>query len=102
MKTLPSSIEEESLRIPPATHGRRVWLRVGTLLDGTSREPLNDAHLVYDAEAIHHVGNSNALPPSNLLNAGQSEPDAELPDWTLLPGLIEAHAHFFLEGGELD
>jgi imidazolonepropionase-like amidohydrolase len=25
-----------------------------------------------------------------------------LPDHTLLPGLIESHAHFFLEGGELD
>ena len=39
---------------------------------------------------------------ANLLNAGQSEPDCDLPEYTLLPGLIDAHAHFFLEGGELD
>jgi predicted amidohydrolase YtcJ len=36
-----------------------------------------------------------------LLNANQQKPDLDLPDYTLLPGLIEAHAHFFLEGGEL-
>ena len=29
-------------------------------------------------------------------------PDAELPEYTLLPGLIDAHTHMFLEGGELD
>ncbi|NUO83945.1 amidohydrolase family protein, partial [candidate division KSB1 bacterium] len=37
-----------------------------------------------------------------LLNPGQNQPDVELHDYTLLPGLIEAHAHLFLEGGELE
>ena len=36
------------------------------------------------------------------MNPGQQEPDLDLPDHTLLPGLIEAHAHLFLEGGELN
>ncbi len=32
----------------------------------------------------------------------RSEPDRDLPDYTLLPGLTDAHTHLFLEGGELD
>ncbi|HMP82689.1 MAG TPA: amidohydrolase family protein [Verrucomicrobiota bacterium] len=86
--------------IPPATVERRVWLRVGALLDGVSTRPLRDAHVVYDAEKILFVGETS--PPAHLLNPGQCQPDADLPDHTLLPGLIEAHAHLFLEGGELD
>jgi imidazolonepropionase-like amidohydrolase len=86
--------------IPAATDGRSVWLRVGTLLDGVSTQPLRNAHVVYDKNKILFVGENS--PPANLLNANQRGPDLDLPDHTLLPGLIEAHAHFFLEGGELN
>ncbi len=86
--------------IPTATGNRRVWLRVGTMLDGTSSRPLRTAHIVYDHREILHA--SEAQPPVDILNEGQKTPDTELPDYTLLPGLIEAHAHFFLEGGELE
>jgi imidazolonepropionase-like amidohydrolase len=86
--------------IPAATVDRRVWLRVGTLLDGVGTVPLHAAHLVYNAEEILFVGEN--APPAEVLNPGQRAPDADLPDYTLLPGLIEAHAHLFLEGGELD
>ncbi|HET7536353.1 MAG TPA: amidohydrolase family protein, partial [Candidatus Didemnitutus sp.] len=79
-----------------------VWLRVGTLLDGTSTIPARDVHVVYDAKAIRFVGRNGRTPPNELLRAGQAAPDADLPGATLLPGLIEAHAHLFLEGGELD
>jgi imidazolonepropionase-like amidohydrolase len=85
--------------IPLATTQNRVWLRVGTLLDGTSKEPLRNAHVVYDAEKILYAG--IALPPETL-TGGLRAPDADLPEQTLLPGLIEAHAHLFLEGGELN
>ncbi len=88
------------LPFPAATGGRKVWLRVGTLLDGVSTKPLHDAHVVYDKSVIHFAG--NAPPPADLLNANQQQPDLDLPEYTLLPGLIEAHAHFFLEGGELN
>jgi imidazolonepropionase-like amidohydrolase len=88
------------LSIPSATGKRRIWLRVGTLLDGISPNPWRDAHVVYDQNQILFAGEN--APPANLLNAGQGEPDLNLPDFTLLPGLIEAHAHFFLEGGELN
>lgn len=86
--------------IPSATKERRIWLRVGTLLDGVSTQPLHNAHVVYDQNHILFAGEDS--PPADLLNTGQSAPDVDLPDYTLLPGLIESHAHFFLEGGELD
>ncbi len=91
-----------SALIPPATDGRRVWLHVGTLLDGTSTQPLRDAHVVYDAREILFVGTNGSTPPRKLVMPGQTAPDAHLPDGTVVPALIEAHAHLFLEGGELD
>ena len=82
------------------TDDRRIWLRVGTLLDGVSTVPLQNANIVYDRKSILFAGED--LPPRDLLNAGQREPDRDLPEFTLLPGLIDAHTHFFLEGGQLD
>ena len=90
---------EEVLR--PAAADSPVWLRVGTLFDG-ERTVRGGAHVVYDARGIRFVGEGSATPPADLLREGQSAPDADLPEFTLLPGLIEAHAHLFLQGGELD
>jgi imidazolonepropionase-like amidohydrolase len=88
--------------LPTATLSHPVWLHVGTLLDGTSTVPARDAHVVYDREGIRFVGRAGQKPPRELIRAGQTAPDVTAPDATLLPGLIEAHAHLFLEGGELD
>ena len=74
-----------------------VWLQAGTLLDGLGA-PVRDGHLVYDSGRIRHAG--AAAPAADLLRPGQRGPDAVLPHHTVLPGLIEAHAHLFLEGGE--
>lgn len=86
--------------VPAPSRDRRVWLRVGTLLDGTSAQPLRNAHIVYDCEQILYVGADT--PRRELLNPDQHAPDSDLADYTLLPGLIDAHTHLFLEGGELD
>lgn len=91
---------ETTIPMPPATNRRRIWLRVGTLLDGGSAPPMRNAHLVYSGGGILFVGQDS--PPRSVLNDEQKQPDADLPDYTLLPGLIDAHTHFFLEGGELD
>ena len=88
--------------VPRATRERRVWLRVGTLLDGTSTAPAHDANVVYDASAIRFVGHAGRTPHREWLRPGQDQPDLDASDCTLLPGLIEAHAHLFLEGGKLD
>jgi imidazolonepropionase-like amidohydrolase len=88
------------MTIPCATNERRIWLRVGTILDGLRTQPLRNGHVVYDKNRILFVGEDD--PPADLLNSGQQEPNVDLPDYTLLPGLIESHSHFFLAGGELD
>jgi len=99
---MPPAHTSDMTPIPAANAGRRIWLHVGTLLDGTCTQPAHDVDVVYDAREILFVGLNGQTPPRDLLSAGQSAPDASLPDATLLPGLIEAHAHFFLEGGELN
>lgn len=88
--------------LPAATRDRAVWMHVGTMLDGTNTAPQRDAHLVYNAAEILFVGVNGRTPPRELLRDGQTTPDLHAPDATLLPGLIDAHAHLFLEGGELD
>lgn len=90
----------ESALVPIATDDRRVWLRVRTLVDGVSTKPLRNANVVYDKTKIVFAGENS--PPADLLNPDQRRPDLDLPDHTLLPGLVEAHAHLFLEGGELN
>jgi imidazolonepropionase-like amidohydrolase len=56
--------------------------------------------VVYDQNQFLFAGEKS--PPAEMLNPNQRLPDAHLPEFTALPGLIEAHAHFFLEGGELN
>jgi len=101
MQNLANRNRDPEISIPPASGGRKIWLRVGKLFDG-AREPLRDAHVVYDAEHILFAAEGKKLPPSNLLNPGQTQPDLDLPHYTVIPGLIEAHAHLFLGGAELD
>ena len=79
-----------------------VWVRVGQLLDGNSDQVTESAHLVYDALKIRYVGSSQSPPPAELIRAGQTVPDADLPEYTVMPMLIEAHAHLFLEGEPVD
>lgn len=93
---------KEQISIPRATGTRRIWLRVGTLIDGGNKQPLRNAHIVYDSASILYVADEKNPPPSNIISPGQSRPDLDLPEFTLLPGLVEAHAHLFLEGGELN
>lgn len=84
------------------SQSRPVWVRVGQLLDGESTLPVREANLVFDAHQIHFVGTRTESPPAALLPEGALQPDAILPEHTVLPCLIEAHAHMFLEGAPLD
>lgn len=102
MRTMnPTSASTASI-MPPARAGHPVWLRVGALVDGTCTQPRKNASVVYDRGGILFVGDNGAAPPRELLRDGQTAPDLDAPDATLLPGLIDAHAHLFLEGGELN
>ena len=87
------------MRIPAATRDRRIWLRVGVLLNGTSTQPMKNAHVVYGKDQILFAGED--LPPAEIIQPGQQMPDLDLAEYTLLPGLVDAHTHMFIEGGEL-
>ncbi|MEX2093419.1 MAG: hypothetical protein WD971_12120, partial [Pirellulales bacterium] len=79
-----------------------MWLRVGRLIDGQCDQPLANASVVFDAVQIHEIATDGVRPTSEHLAPGQRNPDADLPDFTLLPCLIEAHAHLFLQGTSVD
>jgi imidazolonepropionase-like amidohydrolase len=69
---------------------RPIWLRVGQLIDGVSDRVIKNADVIFDAKKIRST------------TPTQAAPDAILPDYTLLPCLIEAHAHMFLDGAPVD
>jgi imidazolonepropionase-like amidohydrolase len=94
--TEPLSAQLEQL----ANHSkeRPVWLRVGQLIDGVSERASRDAHIVFDAKQIRFVGTDGKTPGADDIAEGQRSPDAHLADFTILPCLIEAHAHLFLDG----
>ena len=71
---------------------RPVRLRIGRLIDGVSDHPQRNVDVVFDATQIVSVGEP----------AQGEEPDAILPDFVLLPCLIEAHAHLFLDGAPVN
>jgi imidazolonepropionase-like amidohydrolase len=89
-------------RLMTGARERRVWLRVGQLVDGESSRPIRDASVVFDADVIHFVGGDGELPKPDELANGRKTPDAVLPNATLLPTLIEAHAHLFLDGAPIE
>jgi len=91
--------DEQLEKLAKLSQKRAVWLRVGQLIDGESQSHIADADIVFDACQILFAGSQ---PAAELLAPGQSEPDAILPDHTLLPCLIEAHAHLFLDGAPIN
>jgi imidazolonepropionase-like amidohydrolase len=93
-----NSDNDLSLQLTPSDGPR--WLRVGRLFTGEDTHVIRDGHLVFDGSTIRYAGREP--PPAELLRSGQLAPDLDLPDYTVLPGLIDAHTHLFLEGGELD
>lgn len=99
---IPMSDEAILAGVARLARQRRVWLRVGLIVDGISNQPLRDASVVFDARQIYEVCKGGALPARESLAPGRYEPDAILPNATLLPCLIEAHAHLFLQGGNID
>src|SRR6187399_441380 len=96
----PESTAAAFSRIADLAKKRAVWLRVEKLIDGTSDHPLTNADVVFDAHQIHYVG-SGKLPPSSVLSEGMTAPDT-LVACTLMPCLIEAHAHLFLDGSPVN
>ena len=89
-------------RITRLSQSHSVWLQVGQLLRGDTSLPWVNAHLIFDSERIHYVADRASPPPPQLLPPGVSEPHLVLPRHTVLPCLVEAHAHMFLEGAPVE
>jgi imidazolonepropionase-like amidohydrolase len=67
----------------------RTLIRFGTLIDGSGQAPQHDAIIEIDGDKIESIGTGHQLP---------AETDAkiwDLPELTALPGMIDAHMHFF-------
>jgi imidazolonepropionase-like amidohydrolase len=69
-------------------------IRAGTLIDGKSATPRRDQVIVVRGNRIESVGNA----ASAKVPAGATAVD--LSRWTVLPGLIDAHTHLFLQGDD--
>lgn len=72
---------------PPAV----TVIRVGTLIDGHSDQPLKNRVIVIRGNRIESIGDASAAIP-----AGATVLD--LSHATVLPGLIDTHTHMFLQG----
>ena len=69
-----------------------VYIRAGTLVDGSGGPPRRDQVIVVQGERIERVLDASAA----SVPAGASVVD--LSRATVLPGLIDAHTHVFLQG----
>jgi imidazolonepropionase-like amidohydrolase len=65
-------------------------LRVGQLIDGTGAEPQRDMVMTVEDGVIARVGPAGAMPRGATL--------LDLSEYTVLPGLINAHTHTILPG----
>ncbi|MGH9783871.1 MAG: amidohydrolase family protein, partial [Terriglobia bacterium] len=69
----------------------RIVVRGGTLIDGSGSAPLQDSVVVIDGERILAVGPRSEVevPSARVVDARGK--------W-IIPGLIDAHVHFFQSG----
>ena len=77
---------------PPATPEKVVVIRAGTLIDGVSAAPRRDQVIVIRGNRIESVADATKA----VVLAGARVID--LSKATVLPGLIDAHTHIFLQG----
>jgi imidazolonepropionase-like amidohydrolase len=67
-----------------------VVVRAGTLVDGTGGSPRHDQMIVIQGDRIRAVGSKLEVPAGATI--------LDLSKLTVLPGLIDAHTHLFLQG----
>lgn len=84
---LPVKGKPRSEGIIPKLSEARLYVLLGTLIDGTGSEPVQDAALVINGNRIAAVG------PKNEIKIPQEAAIIDLHDSTILPGFIDAHVH---------
>jgi imidazolonepropionase-like amidohydrolase len=86
---LPLCYSSASAQNPPPS--KPIAIRAGQLIDGKGGSPISNALILVDNGKIVSITTNAAPPPA----------DAQLIDLssaTVLPGLIDAHTHIFLQG----
>jgi imidazolonepropionase-like amidohydrolase len=71
-----------------------VVIRAGLLVDGTGAAPTRDAAVWLDRGRVAYAGPAAGLPA-----AAAGARTLDLPDATVLPGLVDAHVHLVASGG---
>ncbi len=84
------ALSQTPVAAPAATH---VVIRAGRLLDVKSGRVLTNQQIVIDGERIASVGPAGASPAGAQV--------IELPNATVLPGLIDAHTHITMDNSAL-
>src|SRR5208283_3109061 len=69
-----------------------IVIRAGMLIDPQTDEPKHDQLIVIRGERIEAVGDAATV------KAPAGAKVIDLPNATVLPGLIESHTHIFLQG----
>ena len=67
-------------------------MRCGTLVDGTGAPPQHDMDIVIDGSRIASIRHQSDFPPSGTVVDGR--------DYTVIPGLIDAHDHLGFDMGD--
>ena len=72
-------------------------IKAGRLIDGTGREPVENTTIIIEKNKIQVVGKDVPIPPDVPVIDAQGK--------TVMPGMIDAHMHFFgskFEDGVMD
>jgi imidazolonepropionase-like amidohydrolase len=79
----------------PAPSDRRVLVRAGKLIDVATDGAKSDQGILITGDRITRVG-----PYADVAAAAGAAERVDLSRYTVLPGLIDAHTHVFLDGGD--
>ena len=74
---------------PPASE-KTIAIHAATLIDGKSAQPRHNVTIVVQGSKITSVSEGNPAAGVEVINLG--------PNVTVMPGLIDAHTHLFLQG----
>ncbi len=75
---------------------RRLWIRNGTLIDGSGRDPVPNPVIVVEGGRITHLG-----PTGGAVRQSPEDRVIDASGKFILPGLIDAHCHISLHQGAL-